>query len=130
MKYLSILIIGVLLFSCKKASTNDDTCSSTINSGILAVTSTTPTGAVNQDIHFEVLYGVANGCGTSSNMESIKDGNSTTVNMLTKFVGCICTQIYTEAKKTYTFKSADVGNFKLKFNKGDNTFIEKNVVIQ
>jgi hypothetical protein len=128
MKYFFIASC-VLFFSCKKATTND-TCSSTINSGILAVISSTLTVSVNQDINFEVTYGVANGCGISSDMESIKDGNNVTINMLTKYEGCVCTQIYSEGRKIYTFKSAVVGNFKLKFSKGDNTFIEKNVVVQ
>jgi hypothetical protein len=91
----------VLFFSCKKATTND-TCSSIINSDILTVSGPSFPVAVNQEISFEVTHGVANGCGTTSNMESIKDGNITTVNMLTKFEGCICTKVYTEAKKTYT----------------------------
>ena len=130
MKYI-LIASCVFLFSCKKADpNNNDTCSSIINSGILAVTSSTLTAAVNQDINFEVSYSIANGCAISSNMESIRDANTVTVNMLTKFEGCVCTQIYSEGKKTYVFKSAVAGNFKLKFSKKDNTFIEKNVVIQ
>jgi hypothetical protein len=128
MKYFFIASC-VLFFSCKKATTND-TCSSTINSGILTVSGPSFSVAVNQDINFEVSYGVANGCGVSSDMEIIKDGNIVKINMLTKYEGCICTQIYSEGRKNYTFKSAVVGNFKLKFSKGDNTFIEKNVIVQ
>jgi hypothetical protein len=130
MKYV-LIAFCMFLFSCKKATTNNNgTCSNTINSGILAVTSTALTASINQDLSFEVLYGIANGCAISSNIESIKEGNIVTVNMLTKFEGCFCTEIYSEAKKIFLFKSPIVGNFKLKFSKGNNTFIEKDVIIQ
>jgi hypothetical protein len=67
-----------LLFYCKKAKTNNDICSRTMNSGILSVTSPTLMAALNQDLSFEVSYGIANGCGISSNIESVKEGNIVT----------------------------------------------------
>jgi hypothetical protein len=129
MKYLSvaILVLSIFLFSCKKINNN---CSSKINSAIISVNSPTLAGSVNQELNFELVYGIANGCGISSEIESIKEGNVIAINIKTQFEGCVCTEIFFEEKKTYTFKSSTVGNFKLKFSKGNNTFIEKDVVIQ
>jgi hypothetical protein len=130
MKYI-LIASCVLLFSCKKANTNNnDTCSTTVNSGIVGVNSTTLTANVNQDINFEVLYAIANGCATTSNLEILKSGNIITVNMLTKFEGCVCTQVYFEGKKPYIFRSSTAGNFKLKFSDGNGGYIERDVVIQ
>ncbi len=130
MKYFFIIAIVTTLFSCKKTNTNDNNCSSTVNSGIFTVNSSTLTANVNQEINFELLFAVINGCGISSDLETLKEGNIVTINAKTKYEGCICTQIYFEVKKAYSFKSPIAGNFKLKFNRGDNSFIEKDVVIQ
>jgi hypothetical protein len=131
LKYNSILIVLIIMFTCScKKTTSDDNCASTSISGILSATSTTLTGNINQEINFELLYGIANGCSISSEVETLKEGNIVSIKVMTKSVGCVCTAIYFEGKKTYIFKSPTAGNFKLKFNTGNNNFIEKDVVIQ
>jgi hypothetical protein len=133
-KYYFLLVVSItmLAFGCKKPENTGSTnpCSHTVNSGILNVSSTTLTANVNQEIIFEMLFPVINGCGISSTVESSAVGNIVTLNVFTRYEGCICTQIYSENKKNYNFKSLVAGNFKLKFNKGNGTFIEKDVVIQ
>lgn len=132
MKQLLIFAFGccILFLSCSKKSIEDNNCSCIINSSILAVNSSSLTASVNQEISFEILFENADGCSVSSEVEYFKDGNNITVSIMTKREGCICTQVYSEIKKIYIFKSAIVGNFKLKFNRGNNTLIEKDVVVQ
>ncbi len=130
MKYFTLIIFAnVLLFiSCSKTKNND--CLNKLNSNITSVQSTTLTASVNQEINFEVKFGNINSCGISTEIETTKNGNIMTINAVTQYRGCVCAEIYLEVIQSYIFKSATAGNFKLKFNKGNNTFIEKDVVIQ
>ncbi len=130
MKYFTLIIFAnVLLFvSCNKTKDND--CLNKLNSNITSAQSTTLTASVNQGINFEVQFGNINSCGISTEMETIKNGNLITINAITQYRGCVCAEIYLGVVQSYIFKSATAGNFKLKFNKGNNTFIEKDVVIQ
>lgn len=87
-------------------------------------------GNVNQDIPFNVAFALINGCGSFSRFEESAIGNTITVNVITKYEGCVCAEIYGEQKKEYFFKRSIPGNYQIKFNKGDNTYITKDIFIQ
>lgn len=72
-----------------------ENCASTDISVILNVkhTSTLAVG-INQPIAFTITHGIANGCGVSSSQKIVKEGNVINISMLTKYEGCVCTEIY------------------------------------
>jgi metal-sulfur cluster biosynthetic enzyme len=130
MKYFNLIIFVnvLLLISCNKINNNE--CLNKLNSSINIVQSSTLTASVNQEINFELQVGNINSCGISTEIETTQNGNIITINAITQYRGCACAEIYLQVIQSYIFKSATAGNFKLKFNKGNNTFIEKDVVVQ
>ena len=93
-KYFYILFTLIFIVCCKNISVPEN-CASTDISAILNVehTSTLAVG-INQPIAFTITHGIANGCGVSSSQKIVKEGNVINISMLTKYEGCVCTEIY------------------------------------
>ncbi|MFT3909049.1 MAG: hypothetical protein QM737_06445 [Ferruginibacter sp.] len=119
-----------VLTSCSKTKKDDhDNCVSYSNSAVEKVVGPN-TGLINQDINLVVSYGLSSGCGQFDHFESIADGDTTIVNVVGKYNGCVCTAIYQVAEAPYVFKSSIAGTYFLKFLKNDNTMLVDTIVVQ
>ena len=77
-----------------------------------------------------MTFAIGNGCGQFFKFEESVTGNNTVIKIITKFEGCICTAIYGEFKKEFIFKKAVPGTYRLQFEKGDGSFLVKEIRIQ
>ena len=119
----------IVLISCSKTKHDDNNCVNYSNSAVEKVVGPN-TGLVNQDINLVVSYGLSSGCGQFDHFESIVDENTTTVNVVGKYNGCVCTAIYQVAEAPYVFRTATAGTYFLKFLKNDNTVLVDTIIVQ
>lgn len=122
--FLSILLL--LIMSCSKEE--DNTC---IENKIAYVTSinTPSTGFVNQNITIEVSFGVNNGCGNFGKFNETQNGNTKTIEVEAKYVGCVCTLDAPIRKTNYVFKTQNTGNYTLKYKSSATEFIIADLTI-
>ncbi len=120
---LTILVLG----SCDKKM-EDNTCTSVVKAPVSKIEG--PTSALlNQEITLTVSFGCFNGCGQFGSFEETTLGNSTTILVNAKYVGCICTQDAPTRKTSYTFKRSQQGVYELKFFQSDNTYITHSIAV-
>jgi hypothetical protein len=120
-----LLFIGVLVGACKDEEYIDPAESL---SPIVDVT-LPEVGYVNQEINFIVSHAVFNGCGFYSSRKTIMAGNSLVVTFYAKYRDGICTMDIPIRKTNYQFMPKRKGTYTFKFNKGDNTFLTKEIII-
>ncbi|MBI3719288.1 MAG: hypothetical protein HY252_11950 [Sphingobacteriales bacterium] len=122
----SFLII-VYLSGCEK---KDNTrCLSYKKAGVTKIEGPT-TGFVNQDIDLIISFGCISGCGQFGNFEQISNGDTTTINVIAKYEGCICTQEAPTRQTTYKFKATQPGTYYLKFLQVERTYLTDTIRIQ
>ena len=85
---------------------------------------------VGQEIDLTVSFGCSNGCGQFDNFEENISGNTTIINVIAKYEGCICTEIAPTLKTSYTFKKSQTGTYELKFLKDDNSYLTHTIIVQ
>lgn len=110
------LLTSVFFTSCKKEK--EDECIETVTSDILSADGPS-VGSVNQDINFTLTYPIINGCGEFEELIESNEGNTRLVTIKSKYIGCICTQVYGTLTTNYTFKTATPGTYYLNFLQGD-----------
>lgn len=112
MKYYLLAATALSLTSC--LSTQPDTCSATVVTPI--TTATGPkTVAVNAPAVYTLVYTPAGGCGTSSSVTPLTNGNTQVVNVNVTYTNCNCAALPTLAQTTYTFQPTQAGTYYLKF---------------
>lgn len=129
MKVALLFISSLLLFAFTCNKKTGDSCISYLTAPVIEAVGPT-TGGVNQDIAFSVTYGIGNGCGTFFKFEELATASNTVVKVIAKYEGCICTAIYVDSKKDYIFKKTLPGTYNLQFDKGDGSFIVREIIIQ
>ncbi len=88
------------------------------------------TALVNQEIILTVSFSCNNGCGQFENFDEVISGNTTTITVNAKYVGCICTQDLPIRQAIYKFKRSQPGTFDLNFFQSDNTFLTHTIIVQ
>lgn len=124
--YFSFLI--VFLFSCSSNNDTVDNCLEFKPAGIITVEPNLTTETVEND--FEVLFPVTNGCGEFGSFKETTAGNVTTIEVIAKYEGCICTQDIRLLKSVYNFSQTTPGTYTLKFKMTDDTYTSQTVVIE
>lgn len=122
----SLFSFCIFLLACKK--TKEAPCLSYIQAPVTNVTGPV-TGAVNQPITLSVYFGCFNGCGQFNNFEKTSSGNTTTINVIAKYEGCICTQVAPILQTSYNFQASQAGTYELKFLEND-TYLTHTIVVQ
>jgi len=130
-KGIFVICVSLIIFilpGCYKTN-NDDKC---ISYTIAPVTDVQgpATGSVNQEINLTVLFTCFNGCGQFGNFEQVTAGNTTTIQVVAKYEGCICTQDVPTRGSIYTFKASQTGTYYLKFLQSGNNYITDTITIQ
>ena len=123
------LISSVVIFSSCKKCKDEDKCVSFASAPVTKVTGAT-TGNINQAIDLTVSYGVFNACGRFERFEQNTTGNSTAINIIAKYQGCICQQVALTLQTTYQFKASQPGTYNLNFLQYKDTYLTHTIVIQ
>jgi hypothetical protein len=87
------------------------------------------TGLVNQDLIFTVSFQCFNGCGQFGSFEQTTNGDSTIINVIAKYEGCVCTQNAPTRQTVYKFKATQPGIYYLKFWQGEKGFLTDTIKI-
>ncbi|MBS1752883.1 MAG: hypothetical protein R2765_12490 [Ferruginibacter sp.] len=120
--------IIVCFLSCDKTP-DDNKCLSYTQAPVTKVEGPN-TGNVNQDINLIVSFGCFNGCGQFGKFEQTSDGDTTTINVIAKYEGCICTQDAPIRQTTYKFKATQPGIYFLKFLQTEKAYLTDTIQIQ
>lgn len=88
------------------------------------------TGLVNQDINLGVLFYYADGCGQSASIEQSADKDTTTINVIAKYQGCLCTDILLGGKVVFNFRKTQPGTYYLKFWQSDKSYLTDTIIIR
>src|SRR5688572_10923780 len=83
------------------------------------------TGQINQEVNFQVYFGVHNGCGQFGNFEESIEANSRLIKVIAKYEGCICTQDAPGRIGDYKFRTSQTGTYFLKFLQVNNNYLTK-----
>ena len=126
--FLLLIFLTIIFPACSKSKGAYD-CISYSKSPVIKVEGPN-TGPVNQDINLTITYGIDNGCGQFDHYEKTVNGNTTTIDVVGKYTGCICTQVYQELQSPYTFKATSTGTYYLEFFHDANTVVKDTIMIQ
>ena len=124
---ISIVIFGIVM-SCNDDNKEEDEC---ITNKIEYVTSVNSpnTVTINDTVNIEVNFRVFNGCGRFGKFIESQNGNIRNIEVEAKYEGCICTQDAPIRTVNYEFKTANSGNYELKFKSSPTEFITVNLTI-
>lgn len=129
-KYLNqlFLLVIITLLGCNK-NNGDKTCLSFAKAPVTRVEGA-HAASPNQEIILAFSFQCHNGCGQFGNFEETSTGNVTTISVIAKYEGCICTQEAPIRQTTYKFKKSQTGTFDLRFWQTDNTYLTHTIVVQ
>ena len=123
------LVFSILVLSSCNKTQDDNKCLSYIKAPVIKVEGPN-TGLVNQDINLTVSFGCFNGCGQFENFEQTSNGDTTTINVIAKYEGCLCTQDVPIRQATYKFKVTQTGTYYLKFLQTGKTYLTDTIRVQ
>jgi len=84
---------------------------------------------INKPVQVEVQFGVSNGCGQFGKFLESSNGNTRTIEVEAKYIGCICTQDIPIRNTQYEFLTSEPGVYRLMFKSGKSNFIEIDIEI-
>lgn len=124
MKSFSLFFLSILFLGC--SSNNDATdCTTFEPAAIVTVEEKQNTDAAS--FLFDVDFQVNNGCGQFFIFEENTVGNITTINVVAKYEGCVCTEDYPIRRTVYSFLPSVAGTYILKFKMEGENYITKTV---
>ncbi|CAM3953371.1 hypothetical protein FLAN108750_01030 [Flavobacterium antarcticum] len=128
MKTFYFSCLALFLFSCNSNDVTADNCLELTPAGIISVEPNLSTEEIEND--FEVTFPVTNGCGTFESFKQTAVGNITTIEVIAKYEGCICTQDIRLLKSVYNFNQTTPGTYTLKFKMTDGTYTNETVIVE
>ena len=123
------LVFSILVLSSCNKTQDDNKCLSYIKAPVIKVEGPN-TGLVNQDINLTVSFGCFNGCGQFGNFEQTSNGDTTTINVIAKYEGCLCTLDAPLRQTTFKFKVTQTGTYYLKFLQTGKTYLTDTIRVQ
>ncbi|MFI5221849.1 MAG: hypothetical protein ACHQK8_05960 [Bacteroidia bacterium] len=112
---------ALFLFSCKNNPDNNN-CSSNPLAPVTKVDGS-KIGTASQPMPFIVYFPGNSGCAQSGVLTESVSGNTRTISVNVKYVGCVCTAIASVMQINYTFTPVAAGTYYLKFTQDNNTFL-------
>jgi hypothetical protein len=125
----SILVFTIQLSSCSKSKEDDALCTS-FSIGTVTKVEGPKTATVNQTIALNVYFTCFNGCGNFGNYEQTVSGNTSTIKVMAKYQGCICTQDIPARQSLYNFSAAQAGTYYLKFLQANDLYLIDTITVQ
>lgn len=126
MKTVYLLLFVCALISCDCKDDNNN-CITFEPAGIETVVEKPNADAIGR--LFDVAFRVKNGCGNFGSFEETTEGSVTTIEVIARYEGCICTEISPLLETVYIFNQTTPGTYTLQFKKSEGTFISQTVVI-
>jgi len=126
--FIGLGFLASVLPGCKKSG-DENNCIGFTNAPVTKVEGPT-TGNVNQAIDLTVSFGCFSGCGQFGNFEQTANGNSTTISVVAKYEGCICTTEAPIRQTIYNFKAGQPGTYYLRFEQTKDSYLTYSIVIQ
>lgn len=121
------VVLTIALSNCHKTSP-DNQCAYYGTTNVGSVTGP-DSGLVNQPVDFNVVYSVC-GCGRFDHFGQTINGDTVTVTVNLKYMGCVCPQICAIPDTVFQFKTAQAGTYYIKFPKTGNAWQIDTLVIQ
>lgn len=87
------------------------------------------TGIVNNSISIPITFSVNNGCGSFGNITETNVGNTKTLVVNAKYLGCVCTLAMGEIQTSYNFTPTTIGNQIIKIAQPDGNFLSYSINI-
>ena len=128
MKTFYFALLMLLFMSCNSNDDNADNCIEFHSADIETVIPSPVADATGY--FFDVGFRVMNGCGQFSKFKVTTEENTTTIEVIAVYKGCICTQDAPVRQKMYHFTQTVPGSYTLKFKRLDGTFIMQTVVVE
>jgi len=127
--FLSGLFFSILVsLNCNKKY-NNSTCLS-YRAGTVTKVDGPNTGSINQEIFLLVSFSCTSDCGDFGYFEQSANGNTTTINVIAKYEGCLCTQNIPTRQTTYKFNATQTGTYYLKFFKTTGNYLIDTITIR
>lgn len=123
--YLSLLL--VTLISCNSDNFSNEPCIEFKPAGIETVLEKSNADA--SGFLFDVEFGVDNACGQFDSFNQTTNGTTTTIQVIAKYEGCVCTQETPLRHAVYFFSKSTPGTYILKFKMKNNSFIAHTVIV-
>lgn len=127
MKNLFLILISFTLLTSCGNDDNANNCLSYSEAYVESVESVENADAAG--FLFKVRFVVMNGCGEFGSFEEII-GDSTTVKVIAKYDGCVCTEALEIKETVYSFNPTAPGTYTLRFRNSEDTFITKTVTLE
>ena len=125
--FLWCAILLLSLNGCKKDNSGKE-CIGYSNAQITEVKGSNSTSA-GQEIDLSISYFFLNGCGNFESLESITNGNTTTIRVIAKYEGCVCPEVLVWGEKVYTFKASEPGIYLLNFLQPNKSILEYTITV-
>ena len=94
-------------------------------------TVTAPTNSlVNQNITIQIAFTALNGCGQFGYISETNSGNTKTLKVFTRYLGCVCTENLLPIFSNYNFTPTSTGEQIIKIEQPDGTFLTHSITIQ
>ena len=124
------IYLNAIFTGCSKVTDGEGTwCYKYFTSPVVKVEGP-KTAAVNQSIDLKVSFTCFNGCGNFGNYEQMVNGNTTTINVIAKYEGCICTQDVPTRQSIYSFSAPQAGTYFLKFLRTGNVYLTDTITVR
>jgi hypothetical protein len=118
---------SIILFSCSK--NNDNKCLSYTNAPVTKVEGAN-SGLVNQQLSLKISFTCFNGCGQFGRIEQASNADTTTINIIAKSEGCVCTDVLLTKQTIYNFKATQAGIYYLKFWQTEKNYLIDTITIR
>ncbi|MFT3979865.1 MAG: hypothetical protein QM687_05300 [Ferruginibacter sp.] len=120
------IVLACALAACKAEA---EKCISYVPAPVVAVEGAT-SGNINEDIPLTVSFGCFNGCGQFGSIQESSNGDTTIINVVAKYEGCICTQDAPVRQVAYLFRRSQPGVYPLKFMQYNNNYTLHTITVQ
>lgn len=128
MKKLFLALVSfALLTSCGSDDNGSENCLSYSEAYVDSVEPIENADAVG--FLYKVKFIVMNGCGGFGSFDEII-GDSTTVKVIAKYEGCVCTEALEIKEAVYSFNPTAPGTYTLRFRTSEDTFITETVTVE
>lgn len=119
---------GLLYKFVRKNCTNQP-CNALVHT--LVDNATVPTNAlVNQNVSIQIAFTATNGCGQFGYIAETNSGNTKTLKIYARYVGCVCTENLLPIFSNYNFTPTSTGEQIIKIEQPDGTFLTHSITIQ
>lgn len=118
-----------LLYKFVRKSCINQACNTLLHTKVDAVT--VPTNSlVNENVTIPIAFTALNGCGQFGYVSETNSGNTKTLKVFARYLGCACTENLIPIFFNYNFTPTTTGEQIIKIEQPDGTFLTHSITIQ